>query len=212
MADITGTENNDTLTGGAANEVIDGLGGQDVIDGAGGDDTINAGAGNDGATGGAGNDTLNGDDGDDSLGGGAGADTLDGGEGNDNLNHFGGAVFTMTSFLNGNPVTNFSITTAFGDDGAIDILNGGGGDDYVMVGLGDQADGGDGFDTLTAFLRARGAGVSIDLSADAQAQLAAAIGGAISNFESFEIFATNFADSLTGAAGDDTLIGYDGQD
>ncbi|WP_407153952.1 Calx-beta domain-containing protein [Bradyrhizobium sp. STM 3557] len=65
MANITGTELDDTLTGTAGDDTISGLGGRDHL------------------YGGAGNDTLLGGAGDDSLHGDAGADTMFGGAGND---------------------------------------------------------------------------------------------------------------------------------
>ena len=62
MADIDGTNNDDTLTGTAGADTINGLGGDDTIDGLGGDDTLTGGAGADvfvfQASGGNGFDTI----------------------------------------------------------------------------------------------------------------------------------------------------------
>ena len=62
MANIDGTNNNDTLTGTAGADTINGLGGNDTIDGLGGDDTLSGGAGADifvfQASGGNGFDTI----------------------------------------------------------------------------------------------------------------------------------------------------------
>src|SRR5205814_4981138 len=65
MANIVGTELDDTLTGTAADDTISGLGGRDHL------------------YGGAGNDTLLGGAGDDAMHGDAGADIMFGGAGND---------------------------------------------------------------------------------------------------------------------------------
>ncbi len=65
MANITGTDLDDTLNGTAADDTLSGLGGRDHL---------NGGAGNDTLYGGAGDDTLHGD---------AGADIMFGGAGND---------------------------------------------------------------------------------------------------------------------------------
>jgi VCBS repeat-containing protein len=67
MADITGDQENNTLTG---NEQED-----DNLNGLGGDDTLLGLSGNDTLDGGEGNDTLDGGAGDDELNGGAGNDT-----------------------------------------------------------------------------------------------------------------------------------------
>ena len=62
MADINGTNNNDTLTGTGGADTIDGLGGNDTINGLGGDDTLRGGPGADvfvfQASGGNGFDTI----------------------------------------------------------------------------------------------------------------------------------------------------------
>lgn len=81
MADIVGTEENDTLSGTSGADTIYGLGGNDIINGNGGDDVIVGGAGADTLSGGGGNDIFEMDlDNDyaagDSINGGSGADTL----------------------------------------------------------------------------------------------------------------------------------------
>ncbi|AKS46066.1 Hemolysin-type calcium-binding repeat-containing protein [Octadecabacter temperatus] len=76
MAEITGTQNGDTLPGTADDDTISGLNGQDSLSGEGGNDTL---------YGGDGNDTIEGGDGDDSIEGGSGQDILYGGDGNDTI-------------------------------------------------------------------------------------------------------------------------------
>src|SRR5918998_3735644 len=103
MAEITGTNGNDTKNGGAEADVIRLLGGNDRSYGYDGNDTmvggwaddtlygyddndrINGGGGVDVLEGGNGNDRVAGGGGDDDLGGGYGNDTLDGGSGRDTL-------------------------------------------------------------------------------------------------------------------------------
>ena len=87
MADITGTENKDTLIGTASDDFIRGLSGNDVSTG---------GDGNDRLEGGDGRDTLDGENGVDIVYGGGGTDIISdknqgngqlfGEEGNDSLN------------------------------------------------------------------------------------------------------------------------------
>ncbi len=214
MSNITGTSGNDTLPGTAGDDIIDGLEGQDVINAGDGADLVNGGPGGDGVYGGAGNDSLNGDDGNDTLVGGAGADTLNGGAGNDTLNGSGSGITSQTFNSGSPPVPTlfFSVIDPSIDDNAVDVLNGGDGDDNITVGLGDTADGGIGTDTVSANLRGLGAGVTLDFTTNGQSVLATAIGGSVSNFEAFSIEGTNFADVMTGGVNNDTLIGWDGND
>ena len=58
MADITGTNNDDTLSGTGGNDTLDGLGGNDTINGLGGNDRIIGGPGNDTLSGGTGRDNF----------------------------------------------------------------------------------------------------------------------------------------------------------
>nr|WP_118169854.1 calcium-binding protein [Nostoc sphaeroides] len=84
---ITGLDNsNDVVNGQGGNDKIDGLSGNDLLRGGRGNDTLNGGTGNDTLNGGEGNDFLNGGEGDDSLNGGTGNDLLWGGAANDTLN------------------------------------------------------------------------------------------------------------------------------
>ncbi len=98
MANIFGTDGNDSLpgtdeadliVGGAGDDSLDGREGDDTLRGEGGNDAIFGGSGNDTLEGGEGNDDFFGGDGDDLIEGGAGGDIFDGGAGADTMN--GGA-------------------------------------------------------------------------------------------------------------------------
>ena len=65
--DITGTDNNDTLTGGNFGDMLTGNDGNDVINGGAGNDTLKGNSGNDTLIGGKGNDHLEGSYGDDTY-------------------------------------------------------------------------------------------------------------------------------------------------
>lgn len=80
---IYGKDGSDSLDGGGGNDTLYGENGDDTLTGGAQNDMVYGGAGNDTVLGGAGNDTANGDAGNDTLDGGAGNDTLDGGAGND---------------------------------------------------------------------------------------------------------------------------------
>lgn len=60
MAQITGTNGNDTLVGGLENDVINGLFGSDLLSGGAGNDTLDGGPGSDTLDGGTGNDVMSG--------------------------------------------------------------------------------------------------------------------------------------------------------
>lgn len=111
----TATDNNDTIVGLAGNDTLGGLGGNDSIDGgdgndimegSSGDDSLRGATGNDTVTGGDGNDSLLGDDGNDVLTGNLGSNTLTGGAGFD--------VFTLDSVVNQSiTVTDFNVNQDF---------------------------------------------------------------------------------------------------
>src|SRR4051794_7017050 len=150
MANITGTELDDTLTGTAADDTISGLGGRDHL------------------YGGAGNDTLRGGAGDDSLHGDAGADIMFGGAGNDdyyvddvndvvsettqpgvddggNDRVYSTASYTLSPFLERlvllesavaiSATGNAQVNSIVGNSNA-NIISGGGGKDTLTGGLG----------------------------------------------------------------------------
>ncbi|MBW8814079.1 MAG: hypothetical protein JF588_11695 [Caulobacterales bacterium] len=210
-----------TLFGGDGDDLVDGRPSQylDLVDGGAGNDTLytntntfataDGGAGNDtiyahGVTrGGAGNDTIamqqtyyagqvSGDDGDDKItaaasgnriAGGAGADTITGDSADDFL--FSGS-FSADGV---NPA----------DDAGLehDKLSGGGGNDVLAIGYGDDADGGAGTDTLRLSLAGLPQGADFDLSNLISAGSASFGGGVIQNMERLAYLGgTAFADSL----------------
>lgn len=124
---LHGGAGQDTLFGGDGHDWLAGEDGDDWLSGGDGDDTLLGGEGDDWLDGGAGNDWLAGGWGGDTLIGGAGADTLDGGAGNDVL---------WGLFPEGH------------DDGEVDFLNAGEGDDTLWLGTGDIGTGGAGADTF----------------------------------------------------------------
>lgn len=82
---LGGTPGDDLIQGFAGDDVLSGNGGNDTMFGGDGNDTLNGDAGADALVGDAGNDTLNGGADADKLEGRAGDDILDGGTGNDML-------------------------------------------------------------------------------------------------------------------------------
>jgi len=83
MADLNGTEFDDSIAGTDENDLIVTGTGNDTLAGREGDDVLQAGDGNDFLFGNDGNDTLMGGNGIDDLFGGEGDDYIDGGTGND---------------------------------------------------------------------------------------------------------------------------------
>lgn len=130
----------------------------------------------------SGNNNLSGTPDDDFIDGGAGNDTLNGGTGNDRL---------------------------FDREGN-NILNGGAGNDTLDGGTGDSLDGGVGEDELTLYLADQTAGFRFDGSASTHLRLAD--GTTARNGETFRVSGGNGNDTLTGAAGDDSLSGGRGND
>ncbi|QDV56453.1 DUF4114 domain-containing protein [Rosistilla oblonga] len=137
---LNGNDGADHIDGGAGNDTINGGDGNDKIDGGEGNDRISGGAGDDVIEGGAGNDIIDGNEGNDTLTGGEGSDTLRGGKGNDVID---GSDDTTRDTLNGDN----------GDDkiiaGKNDVANGGAGDDVIVAKAGNvKVNGGAGNDTL----------------------------------------------------------------
>jgi len=133
---LVGTEGADMLTGTA---------GADSIQGLLGDDTLTGEAGNDTLLGGIGADSLSGGLGDDSLDGGAGADTLAGLGGDDTL--IGGADADQIAGGDGADLL-FGQGPTGADDEVQDVLEGGAGNDRLVLGLGDSGTGGAGSDSF----------------------------------------------------------------
>lgn len=140
---LHGETGDDVLFGGHGEDVLHGengddlmLGGpgNDTVFGHPGDDTLQGGAGSDSLVAGDGADIVSGDNGDDEIAGGSGDDVLHGGGGADVLDGGDGA------------------DTIWGQmpdqaDASADFLNGGLGDDTLMLGAGDYGNGGEGHDT-----------------------------------------------------------------
>jgi Ca2+-binding RTX toxin-like protein len=154
-----GGEGDDTITGGEGAAAIFGGAGEDVlaasdttqgtwIDGGDGNDTVVGGAGTDilyGGAHGAGDEAVGDDDlisggaGDDTIAGGYGADTLLGGEGDDVIDHLGRAEQEISV-----PHHEFS----WHIDNQADVLDGGAGNDVLIMDRADTATGGEGNDTF----------------------------------------------------------------
>ncbi|MDT8759321.1 hypothetical protein MZO42_11485 [Sphingomonas psychrotolerans] len=230
------------IFGGAGNDFLDGRGSQylQMLDGGDGDDTLYTNA-NSGAAayGGAGNDTIHahgityggsgndlilldvtyyrggvyGEDGDDEIraasmgneiSGGAGADHLVGNDGADTL---ASGNFSENSYT---PLADMGLEK--------DVLTGGGGDDLLAVGYGDDADGGAGFDTLQLSFGGAGAGVNFNAGQVVGTGPFTFGGGVIQNVERVTYLrGSEFADNLSlasmvagkidGGAGDDIIQG-----
>lgn len=116
---LDGGDGADRINGGDYSYYDDVIYDHDVIYGRGGDDDL---------SGKAGNDVIYGGLGDDEIYGGSGADTLYGEEGNDSIYSYG--------------------YYSSDDDNTVDYLFGGTGDDYLVIGTGDKADGGVGNDKI----------------------------------------------------------------
>ncbi|QLE40350.1 calcium-binding protein [Nostoc sp. C052] len=177
---ITGFDNSDDVVNGqGGNDKIDGKSGNDLLRGGIGNDTLIGGEGDDSLFGGEGNDSLLGGGGDDSLLGGTGDDILLGGTGNDTL--FGGRENDTLLGGTGDDrltVGSSNLDTLGGDqllsgeDGndtlsasgyesryedtyytsGNNTLNGGAGDDYLIVKFSkgnNLLNGGDGNDTFS---------------------------------------------------------------
>lgn len=157
-----GGDGNDTLIGGEGAAALSGGAGNDNIDlsanpdggwadGGDGNDTLTGGAGEDWLWGGEhdasdsgvdAGDTLSGGGGDDHLAGGYGADTLSGGDGNDVIDHLGREEQTLSE-----PHHEFG----WHIDNDADSLDGGAGNDTLIMDRADSATGGDGSDTFWVY-------------------------------------------------------------
>lgn len=149
---LTGTEDNDLIFGNDGADSLEGKAGRDSIMGDAGDDWITGDAGSDGLHGGEGDDLLQGGAGDDLLTGGEGRDTLQGGIGDDALFGqfeadylFGG---DGDDTLDGTQAS--TLSEAGTDEDVGDTLEGGAGDDVLILGEADLALGGAGEDTFVS--------------------------------------------------------------
>ena len=167
---IDGQAGDDVLQGLAGGDTIFGREGDDVLEGADGDDMLCSGEGDDVVTGNLGSDLIEGqegddfvsgdygsdnvrgDDGNDTVIGGRGSDIAAGGEGDDVV--FGGIIEgvplnleEMTALRDGGSLADINGGIELRDDSLGNTVTGGGGDDDLIIGSGDLAGGGDGFDT-----------------------------------------------------------------
>jgi Ca2+-binding RTX toxin-like protein len=201
-----------------------GGGGADTLTGNQLANRLEGGGGNDSIDGGAGNDTLIGGSGNDTLKGGSGADTIDGGAGFDTVsyeNATGGVVIDLSGGGNtenwgqaGDTLTGIEAVIGsmyidhLAGDAGDNWLIGGGDLDLLTGGAGaDRLDGGQGPDT--AIYTGSSAGVNINLSAGT-ASGGDATGDTLISIENLD--GSNYADVLTGDAGQNTIRGFDGND
>ncbi len=154
-----GGEGDDEMNAGTGAQALYGGAGNDVLrasdettgwlDGGAGDDVLVGGAaadilrgGNHSGADGSDNDTLFGGGGDDILVGGFGADTLSGGDGNDVIDHLGhreeAIMYEQRDF-------------SWHIDGDKDALEGGAGNDTLIMDRADVATGGEGIDTFWVY-------------------------------------------------------------
>ncbi|MEH1812969.1 MAG: calcium-binding protein [Nostoc sp.] len=256
---LRGGTGNDTLNGGTGNDTLNGDEGEDSLNGGKGNDVLDGGTDNDLLWGGEGNDVLDGGTGNDLLWGGAGNDLLNGGRENDtllggtgndrlnvgssNLDFLGGDH--LLSGDDGNDTLSASGYANRGDSdnyaSGNNTLNGGAGDDYLIVNFSkgnNLLNGGDGNDTFSKNYSGNdtingGKGDDL-LSYDTSDGSYYVTGGITSTFnattnigsitlgtnrvsykniERLEIKGTSYDDLIVGSNGNDTLEpGYSGND
>lgn len=141
---LEGADGDDMLCSGDDNDVVTGNRGLDLIEGQGGDDWL---------SGDYGSDTVRGDEGNDTVLGGRGMDTIVGGEGDDLL--FGGILEgvplnleELTELRDGGSLDEINGGIDMRDDSLGNVLQGGVGDDDIVIGSADTATGGEGADTF----------------------------------------------------------------
>ncbi|CUS33710.1 hypothetical protein COMA1_11303 [Candidatus Nitrospira nitrosa] len=226
MANIIGTNSNNTLNGTTSADTIIGRAGNDTLNGSGGNDRLNGGTGTDILNGGTGIDTadysnvvINGTT---YIGATAGV-TVNlgltgaqntGGAGTDTLTSIENAIGTnFADRLTGNSANNV-LTGLAGND----TLIGGGGNDQLTGGSGnDRLDGGTGSDTADYSTATAGVTVGLNLTFAQDT-----VGGGVDTLLNLEnLIGSNFADKLfgdgsnnvlSGLTGNDTLHGNDGRD
>ena len=234
---LSGIEN---LTGSAFNDILGGNNQDNVLTGGAGNDTLRGNAGNDQMFGGSGNDFLGNGAGDDLIDGGDGFDrvshytgaiagvTVDlriqgvaqnTGQGNDTLvgiEHVSGTIFgdVLTgndgdNWIWGSPATLADATISAANN---DVLDGQGGNDLLVVGIGNHSiDGGTGTDTLAFTENANNdPAVSVSLALQGAAQVTGQGNWTITNIENLSGGTNN--DTLTGDGNANILGGYIGND
>ena len=221
---ITGGAGNDTIysnsiatvSGGAGSDTIYAYGGN--IFGDDGDDRIiltTPSSYSANVQGGAGNDEIQASSGGGDFSGNDGADTLIGGDGAD-------YIMSGSDVTDGPYVHDGSIASDWGLEH--DILTGGGGNDTLEIGYGDDADGGTGTDILSISLIGATSGVTLNTASIISGGTVTFAGGTIKNIEQIgRIHGSNFDDVITaasfgtstlvyGRAGNDRLTGGIGSD
>ncbi len=143
MENVTGSRFNDNLTGAAGGNKLDGGAGNDTMNGMAGVDNMVGGAGNDRMLGGIGNDKMQGGVGNDRMQGGAGNDNLVGNAGKDNL--FGDAG---NDIISGAQLFKLNAPPGAAAPAEGNLLNGGTGNDTLLMAPGDTGTGGAGKDTF----------------------------------------------------------------
>jgi Ca2+-binding RTX toxin-like protein len=214
--DLTGNSSVNTLSGGDGNDELAGIDGNDRL------------------VGGAGNDTLLGGNDNDVLLGGEGNDRIDGGDGDDTVSYEGEGGAVSLILGNGGSLSNVSVQTfangsitvatdvlsrienvigsAQGDslqgNSGRNIINGGNGDDrLILTSGGDTLDGDGGIDTLSAFDN------SADLQIDLGSSLRIAGSSEVTTLRDIENVSSGSGnDTITGTAGSNVIAGGDGAD
>ena len=169
--DLDGGDGSDELYGDNGKDLLEAGAGDDELYGGSWDDGLFGGSGDDNLFGGNSDDLLSGGDGTDDIFGGAGDDLLEGGAGPDDLNGGDGDDLLVGSQvlnrdltaedyqeLRAGTLTNNGVGSGLfnnywglaGADGdqSTDTLNGGAGDDYLLLGENDIVIGGDGEDAF----------------------------------------------------------------
>ena len=209
-------DGNDVLSGGGGNDTLYGGGGNDTLSGGGGNDLLYAGTGNDFLNGGFGNDVIDGGPGFDRIGyfgGSTSGVTVDlrlqgvaqnvGEQGFDtitNVEGVSGTIFGDT--LTGDDNDNW-LWGSFSGGGTAnnDTLDGQGGNDLLVVGIGNHSlTGGTGVDTV-AF--GENGVAEPDIAVSLALQGSAQVTGAGS-------WTLNGVENLSGGVGNDTLTGDGG--
>lgn len=202
---VFGSEFGDTLTGDDDANELYGLSGNDTINGLGGNDYL---------SGDGGNDIIIGGDGNDFIIGGAGEDDIDGGDGDDFISYETALSSITVNLLTGlgslgdaNGDTFTNIEYVYGSS-FNDTITGDANDNFIGGRDGaDTMDGGDGVDFLTYYSSTSDVIVNLTTGVGTGGT---AQGDVFSNFEG--IHGSDFADTLTGDAGDNFFTGFQGID
>ncbi|MCC6920188.1 MAG: hypothetical protein IT548_13375 [Alphaproteobacteria bacterium] len=183
--------------------------GDDRIEAMGGNDTLNGNEGDDVLRGGSGNDTINGGLDDDELGGNVGLDTINGDQGDD-------IIFALVDPGSYDRFDGRSLDQTLFGNGLAERLGGGDGNDRIVGDFVSMIDGGSGgdrayismFEALAAVSFAYGGAVSTDYAFSMSGQ----VWGKVRNVENFDLYGSEFGDTLTTHDGADRIQANDGAD